>query len=366
MSITGDNIDMEQDIAQQPQPPKKSKKPKVHLDRAFTQQRLPAWQPILSPPWVIASFFIIFLIFTPIGIAIFFASQSVIETNELQYDNLCTMTINNQTAPVCSISKREIVVPALMKAPVYMYYKLTNFYQNHRRYAASRSDSQLGGTANINPSDAQSTCAPITFYQPTQDITNETSSASVYVPCGLVAWSMFNDTFVLYSKDAGGNFNVLCDGPNAGNGNSSCTKKGIAWKSDVDVKFKYGATGRNSSGGATYYGEPTHLIPDVQDEDFIVWMRTAALPNFRKLYRIINVDIPAGTYYLDIEQRYPVSNFSGTKSVILTTSSWIGGKNLFLAIAYMAVGGLCFLLAAAFLVGYIIQKIKFRRSSNPI
>ena len=32
-----------------------------------------------------------------------------------------------------------------MKAPVYMYYKLRNFYQNHRRYVKSRSDSQLKG-----------------------------------------------------------------------------------------------------------------------------------------------------------------------------------------------------------------------------
>ena len=32
-----------------------------------------------------------------------------------------------------------------MKAPVYVYYELDNFYQNHRRYVKSRSDSQLEG-----------------------------------------------------------------------------------------------------------------------------------------------------------------------------------------------------------------------------
>ena len=45
-----------------------------------------------------------------------------------------------------------------------------------------------------------------------------------------------------------------------------------------------------------------------QNEDFIVWMRTAALPTFRKLYRILdrqvpgfNSGLPAGNYSLKIQ-----------------------------------------------------------------
>jgi len=41
-------------------------------------------------------------------------------------------------------------------------------------------------------------------------------------------------------------------------------------------------------------GQPQFL--DVTDPDFIVWMRTAALPNFRKLYRIINETLAPGVY----------------------------------------------------------------------
>lgn len=47
----------------------------------------------------------------------------------------------------------------------------------------------------------------------------------------------------------------------------------------------------------------------LQNEDLIVWMRTAALPNFRKLYRKINhagefeKGLPKGKYELDIKYR---------------------------------------------------------------
>ena len=39
----------------------------------------------------------------------------------------------------------NISIPNKMEPPIYMYYKLTNYYQNHRRYVKSRSDMQLRG-----------------------------------------------------------------------------------------------------------------------------------------------------------------------------------------------------------------------------
>jgi LEM3 (ligand-effect modulator 3) family / CDC50 family len=56
--------------------------------------------------------------------------------------------------------------------------------------------------------------------------------------------------------------------------------------------------------------------PVKEDEHFIVWMRTAALPNFRKLWGRIETDIPAGAAIrISIRNRYNSYRFGGKKKV---------------------------------------------------
>ena len=82
-----------------------------------------------------------------------------------------------------------------MKSPVFFYYELDNFYQNHRRYLNSRDSDQLAGT--VLTTDQLTNCDPV--------ITNSdvkiglTSISGVLLdpngpanPCGLVAKSLFN------------------------------------------------------------------------------------------------------------------------------------------------------------------------------
>jgi len=45
---------------------------------------------------------------------------------------------------------------------------------------------------------------------------------------------------------------------------------------------------------------------------------------------------------------YQVASYDGTKSIILTNSKVVGSKNYFLAIVYMAVGGICLFLSLLF------------------
>lgn len=93
-----------------------------------------------------------------------------------------------------------------------------------------------------------------------------------------------------------------------------------------------------------------------EQEDLIVWMRTAALPTFRKPYGRIEVDLEQHQIItVVIENHYNTYSFDGKKTLVLSTTSWIGGKNEFLGVAYLCVGGLCLFLAMSFLVLYVFK-----------
>ena len=53
-----------------------------------------------------------------------------------------------------------------------------------------------------------------------------------------------------------------------------------------------------------------------------------------------------------------MASFEGTKTIVFSTTSWIGGKNNFLGMTYIVVGGICLLLGLIFLVINIVKPRK--------
>ncbi|KAH0600990.1 hypothetical protein MHUMG1_01991 [Metarhizium humberi] len=381
-----DSIDSHDSAPKQPEKTKSRRPPNT----AFRQQRLKAWQPILTPKTVLPLFFTIGIIFAPIGGLLLYASSLVREI-KLDYTNCIndapdfTTFADMPSSAVESAFKnanssvraqwarkkdvnvtlhngREIkgnqcvlqfTIPEDMGAPVLFYYQLTNFYQNHRRYAESCDLQQLKGDARSYSDITGSKCTPLYGIKP-----NDTGKP--YYPCGLIANSMFNDSF---SSPAWQN------PPNDGKARTyNMTDKGIAWDSDKDL---YGPTKYKASDIVPppnwaiaypdgYTTDGMYRPPDLQNwEAFQVWMRTAGLPTFSKLAMRNDQDtMVSGIYQITIDDHFPTIEYKGTKSILLTTRTVMGGRNNFLGIAYITVGGVCIILGAIFTATHLLKPRK--------
>ncbi|KAJ7445817.1 cell cycle control protein [Mycena galericulata] len=358
---------------------------------AFKQQRLKAWQPILTPKTVLPTLFIIGILFAPIGGLLIWGSSLVSEMtfDYTECENLTpsagngSLTFapmpssrfsyklrasdskksvtpptyafldNTNNASVTDVSSKkqciiQFDVPADIPPTVFYYYKLSNFFQNHRRYVKSLDSDQLKGTGVSNTTLQNGDCNPLA-----------TLNGKAIYPCGLIANSIFNDTLsdpVL--QNPGSDVTTTTYAFSATN---------IAWPGESK---KY-SSDPVASGAYTYdeitpppnwqlrYPEYNSSLPPPNlktDERFQNWMRTAGLPTFTKLYGRNDQDtMIAGTYQIIIGLNFPVLPYKGTKSVVISTVSWIGGKNSFLGWAYVGAASVFVLLAIAGTARHLIK-----------
>jgi hypothetical protein len=169
----------------------------------------------------------------------------------------------------------------------------------------------------------------------------------------------------------------------SGNSDYNFTSSGIAWPGEAK---KYSATSGYTNNLDQVVPPPNWAlrypngypnassIPNLQaDEHFQNWMRTAGLPTFTKLYgRNDTAPLPAGQYQVLVYMSmvvvtapllvsdccvsdYPVQGYKGTKSLVISTVSWIGGKNPFLGWAYVAASAVFVFLALAGTIRHLLK-----------
>ncbi|MEJ1283108.1 transmembrane protein 30C [Cricetulus griseus] len=225
---------------------------------------------------------------------------------KINYTNICANcaqlredSSNFDKECTCSV---PFYLPENMEGNVYMYYKLYGFHQNLYRYILSRSNRQLLGKDIWDVKD----CSPFQVSR----------NSTPIIPCGAIANSIFNDTITLsYNLNSSIHIEV------------PMLKSGLAWWTDKYVKFQ---NPRASDLASAFAGsaKPLHWTKPVYEldtddpgnngfvnEDLIVWMRTAAFPTFKKLYRRLKrvdyfaVGLPAGNYSFNISYSILLSHF---------------------------------------------------------
>ena len=245
---------------------------------------------------------------------------------------------------------------------IYVYYELTDFFQNHKRYVRSRDDNQMGGGGAPPPDGTiddvggglgvkgpAERCEP-RRYAPGSNASLPSGQRPVISPCGLVAWSNFNDSFSASLLLPGGESNKPQPLP--------IDDSAIAWPTDSSQLYgpilpaNFNDDPATRGGGAGASALDGSAVPLDEDQHLMVWLRPAAAPTFRKLGGVIDNGgnaIPAGsTVRFAVDNRYDTYGFGGKKLIVLSTDSWAGGKNLFLPCAYLSVAGGCLFAAVAF------------------
>ena len=299
----------------------------------FKQQKLPGWRPVPTITSTTIIFFGFGAAFIVLGIIILIFSNKIEEVS-YRYDEVC------KGKSECQITLK---IKNYMEKDIMVYYQLNGFYQNHRRYVKSKSDDQLNGKDITYEAmkDSQD-CDPVITnkdMEKTISITNkELQEKDVAIPCGLIAKSFFNDNYKkweLLSKFEDDNNHEIIN----------VNESNIAWKADKELKYK------NVNLDKQWI--------DMTNEHFIVWMRPAGLPNFRKLWGRINRNLDAGSdIRVTIDNNFDISSFNGEKYLILSTVNAFGGKNSFLGISYIVLGAISIILAIIFIIGYNLHSKK--------
>lgn len=293
----------------------------VRVGYAFKQQVLHSWRPKPTLKCAISVYLALGLIFFALGIAIIIYTYRINE-QEVRYDNI------SGCQPLGTICTIPFNLSTPIVAPVFVYYQIDSFYQNHRRYIKTIPVEQLRGQ-DLKVAELGS-CDPILYNKDIPATIAVDGSAldpdAVAIPCGNAARGRFTDTFTLRNTDSGNDFTIA--------------SSGFAWQTDVQHKFKNVDLSRQWL--------------NMEDERFMTWMKISPFSKFRKSWGIINQDMPAGQYELTVHNRWDSYAFSGKKWFVLADTNGFAGRNQFLGYCYIAVGAMSILLCLAF----IFRKLK--------
>lgn len=325
---------------------RKIRNPLRHANNTdFKQQRLKSCKPRITVRGATIGFLVMAAFMGLLGVFCLVASQSV-HSQTTRYDDVpgCSLEKNPPGTP-CQVS---IVLEKDMAAPIFIYYRMENFYANHRAFVKSRSDKQLRETEDDDDHDDDDRHDPLNSCKPlnqghngsqaplilpmvgdAQYTGNVSTSEKYLYPCGLHAQSFFNDHFTACLSAKGSDACAKLEG-------EDWSTAGITWDWDLVKKFKDRSLRADETRWNQLFG---YEMPKVTDPDFVNWMRAAPLPSFAKLYRkISSTSLKAGeTLTFTITNNYPSFRYGGSKGLEISTASVMGGQNLALGISCLSV-----------------------------
>ncbi|KAL4549248.1 hypothetical protein Ndes2526B_g04279 [Nannochloris sp. 'desiccata'] len=331
--------------------PTRRGKKKYGFGKRFAYQQLRGWRPILSAHNAELFLLAAGTLLLALGIPILVAALGVKEYS-VRYDNagpMAGLSREQQQQAIWAAPDIGVVydlainVEERMEPPIYVVFELGDFHQNYRRYVRSYDGQQMH---DGSPMPGMSACAPFRYQGATDDANDSLPENGAILPCGQIAHSFFNDSYALALNGQG----LAIDDTN------------IAWSGDKD--HLYGdVLPINYNIEPAYRGGNTSTVPLNQNEHWMVWQRPGGRTPVQKLYGKIDQPIPEGSsVQLTVSNKYNTYSFGGSKRVILSTNSWVGGRNMFFA-GYLPCTGRALLFGCLVILRRIRSRIHLEAPS---
>ena len=248
------------------------------------RQELKSYTPEWNAKCSIITDLIIMISSFSIGISMLYFSKRY-SLIEIEYSSC----LNN--VPIIEKNTKKCTIPfqikKTIKSPIYIYYKLKNFYLNHRLLVESKSWKELRGEEDDTKDKCKYSYLMFeNFPKNSPYYTNQWnytfSENNISSPCGLWASSFFNDTYnITFSNGTPININE--------NNISNKYLKEKFFKRRKEYKTKQ------------WY--------DVENEHFINWMNIETSHNFKKIWGKIDFDLQPGNYTLIVVNNYDIKKY---------------------------------------------------------
>ena len=295
--------------------------------KKLLRQELKSYTPEWNAKCSIITNLIIMISSFSIGITMIYFSKKF-SGIEIKYSSCSNNYDKNQK--LCLINFQ---ITKTIERPVYVYYKLENFYLNHRLLVESKSWKELRGKETDTKYNCKNSYlmsemfGKISPYY-TNEWNHNFSENDISSPCGLWARSFFNDTYYLTFLN-GTSIKI-----NEYNISNEYLKKNF-FKRRKDYKSKQWI--------------------DVENEHFINWMNIETFHNFKKIWGRIDIDLKPGNYNLYIKNNYDIKKYEGDKYFCLSNANKFGINNSF---GYFFIGIGFYLLIVILLlwVRYLLSK----------
>eukprot|EP00922_Rhytidocystis_sp_ex-Travisia-forbesii_P014478 GHVS01021656.1.p1 GENE.GHVS01021656.1~~GHVS01021656.1.p1 ORF type:complete len:627 (+),score=76.07 GHVS01021656.1:250-2130(+) len=234
-------------------------------------------------------------------------------------------------------TQKTLEIPSNMQPPVYVYYRLDNFYGNQRRYASDGPNYVYGDLhcKEVKTREEGLQVRLIDGQQTLPALEATTEQTGLY-PCGLSSVGLFNDVFSIW-KD---NSSFPIDRHTAVNH--------ADFPAFMNDEASWGST------------EPWIFTSDA---GYRTWLHEPFTPSFLRQYGVIFQGLAEGTYQLRLDTNlWPAKAWGARKHVYLIELSPMGGRNTVLGYLALAAGFVLLVSAVALLM--LVKVFKLRLASQ--